>query len=166
MKKVALSALALSMAFAGQVMAQTCASPLAIGSDQTYAPGPNQNPALAQDLCTASNSLPNYGGIASSQRDIVYSFVAQGANATVTVEHTGAAFGATIVLMPDPCASSTDIIGAGDFANPMTVNGLTDGATYYIVATADPGGPVDACGTFGINVTGPLPVELQSFSVD
>ncbi len=96
----------------------------------------------------------------------MYSFVAQGANATVTIDHVGAAFGATVVLMPSPCASATDIIGAGDFANPMVVDGLTDGATYYIIATADPGGPVDACGTFGINVTGTLPVELQSFSVD
>jgi hypothetical protein len=141
---------------ASAAFAQTCAAPIAILS----------NSDAAGDTCTAENTLPGYGGISSPQAEIVYSFVAEGANATVTMTHTGAAFGGTVVVMPSPCSSSTDIITAGDTANPMAVNGLTDGETYYVIATADPGGPADACGAYNLNVDGILPVELQNFSVE
>lgn len=152
---------------AGQAAAQTCASPLPIGSNQT----PAINPALARDLCADSNSLPSYGGVTSPHRDAVYSFVAQNANATITIANTGGAWGdanPTVVLMPSPCSSSTDILNAGDSTTPMgPLSGLVNGQTYYIIVTADPGNPdPNRCGTYSLNVQNILPVELQSFSVD
>lgn len=154
MKRVLFASIAL--AFGANAMAQTCASPLPIQSDS----------AVSGDTCTASNTLPTYGGTPSPQSEIIYSFVAQGANASISLAHTGAPFGATMFVMPSPCSLATDPIALGDFTTPMAVNGLTDGATYYVIITADPGGPNAACGPFTATVTGTLPVELQSFSVD
>lgn len=137
--------------------AQTCASPLPIQS----------NSSVSGDLCTdGSNSLPSYGGTGSPQDEIVYSFVAQGANATIAIEETAGAFGAGIFLMESPCAASTDVKQLGFPGSPLPVQTLTDGQTYYVIVTADPGGPADACGAFTATVTGILPVELQNFSVD
>lgn len=155
MKKLAFGLTMLAFGVSN-AFAQTCASPLQIFSDSS----------VTGDTCTASNSLPGYGGISSPQNEIVYSFVAQGASASIGLAETGAAFGGTVVLMPSPCSSSTDIIAAGDFSTPMAVSGLTDGSTYFVIVTADPGGPAGACGAFTATVTGTLPVELQSFSVD
>jgi hypothetical protein len=154
MKRVLLASAML--AFGANAFAQTCASPLPILSDSV----------AAGDTCTAGNDLPGYGSIGSPQNEIIYSFVAQGANANVALAHTGAPFGATMFVMPSPCSLSTDPIAFGDFTTPMAVNGLTDGQTYYLIVTADPGGPANACGAFTATVTGTLPVELQSFSVD
>lgn len=155
MKKLAIGLTVLVFG-AGNALAETCAAPIPIQSDSV----------VNGDTCAAANTLPGYGGISSPQSEIVYSFVAQSANATISLAETGAPFGATVVLMPTPCSSSTDIIEAGDFSTPMNVSGLTDGATYYVIITSDPGGPASACGTFSATVAGTLPVELQSFSVD
>lgn len=150
----------IALVFGANAMAQTCASPLPITSEG------GEHAVVSGDLCTASNSLPTYGGTGSPQKEIVYSFVAEGANATIEIAETGAPFGVGMFLMPSPCAASTDVMQLGFPGHPMVVNGLTDGQTYYVIVTADPGGPADACGTFTATVTGTLPVELQSFSVD
>jgi hypothetical protein len=155
MNKIALGVSLLALS-AGSAFAQTCATPLPIAS----------NSARSGDTCTATNSLPGYGGVPSPQTEIVYSFVAQAANATISLAQTGTAFGATMFLMPSPCSSSTDPIAFGDFTTPMAVNGLTNGQTYYVIITADPGGPASGCGPFTATVAGILPVELQNFSVD
>lgn len=142
--------------FSVGAMAQTCDAPLPIASNST----------ATGDLCTASNTLPGYGGIGSPQAEIIYAFEAQGADAVISLAETGAPFGATMVLMPTPCHSSTDVIAIGDFANPMVIGGLTDGAMYYVIVTGDPGGPADACGGFSATVDGTLPVNLQNVTVD
>lgn len=157
MKKaaIAMGVLGLVMS-ASAALAQTCAD----------APEIYSNSSFNGDTCAATNSLPGYGVIPSPQSEIVYHFVADSAMATIQLTHDGAPFGATMFLMPSPCHSSTDPIAFGDFDHPMDVNGLTDGATYYVIVTADPGGPADACGAFSVQVNGQLPVELQSFDVE
>ena len=141
--------------------AQTCASPLPISS------GGTPNGTVNGNLCTATNSLPTYGGISSQQNEIVYSFVAQSAAATISIAETGGGtFTGVVYLMPSPCSLSTDPIAFGFNGAPMVVGGLTNGATYYVIATADPGGAPAACGTFTATVTGTLPVSLQGFSVE
>lgn len=159
MNKIALGVSLLALS-AGSVFAQTCATPLPITS------GGTPNGTVSGNTCTATNSLPGYGGVPSPQNEIVYSFVAQSANASIALAQTGTAFGATMFLMPSPCSSSTDPTAFGDFTTPMAVNGLTNGQTYYVIITADPGGPASGCGPFTATVTGPLPVALQEFSVD
>ena len=121
---------------------------------------------------TAPNAFPAFpGGIASPQNDIVYSFVADSANATITVNNNGSALLPGIVLM-NPCDPvGGNIVDAGSNAGgvaTLNASGLTDGTTYYVVVTTDPGAGADAanCGTFDYTVVGQLPVELQSFSVD
>jgi hypothetical protein len=155
---------AVALGLSVQVAAQTCASPLPITSQG----GPHA--VVSGDLCTASNSLPGYGGTPSPQNEIVYSFVAQGANATIALaqgaEGTWGGQSAGVFLMPSPCSSSTDPIQLGFPGAPMQVSGLTDGATYYVIVTADPGAPAATCGTFTATVTGTLPVSLQNFSVE
>lgn len=158
--KTALIALAAvtCLGLSAQAFAQTCASPLPITS------GGTPNGTRSGNLCTATNTLPGYGGVPSPQAEVVYSFVAQSANATITVAMNS--FGGTVVLMPSPCSSSTDITAAGNAGNPMVVSGLTNGATYYVIMTADPGGPPAACGPYTLTVAGTLPVSLQGFSVE
>lgn len=157
MKKAAIAVGVLGLVMsASAALAQTCAD----------APEIFSNSSFSGDTCAASNSLPGYGVIPSPQSELVYHFVADSANATISLAETGAAFGATMFLMPSPCGSSTDPIAFGDFNAPMTVSGLTDGATYYVIVTADPGGPAASCGAFTGTINGQLPVELQSFSVD
>lgn len=156
MKSTLIALFGLTIAGAsGMALAQTCAAPIAIHSNET----------VTGDLCSAQNSLPTYGGITSPQKEIVYSFVAQGANATINYAangYTGVAY-----LMPSPCAPATDPIALGtSVGTDMAVNGLTDGQTYYLIITANPGGPEDACGTFTAAVNGTLPVTLKGFTVE
>jgi hypothetical protein len=154
---------ACALAVSFQVAAQDCASPLQITSEG----GPAA--VVNGDLCTATNSLPGYGGTPSPQNEIVYSFTAQGANATINLtqgaEGTWNSQVATIFLMPSPCSSATDPIALGFPGTDMAVNGLTDGQQYFVIVTADPAAPAATCGTFTASVTGTLPVTLQSFTV-
>src|SRR5689334_16490661 len=140
--------------------AQTCASPLPIQSNSTK----NGNTCSAP-TGTGSNSLSSYGGTPSPQNEIVYSFVAQSANATIAVTDPGS-MGAAVFLMPSPCSTSTDPIQFGFAGTPMPVNTLTNGQTYYVIITADPAGPAGACGAYTLTVNGILPVSLQKFSVE
>lgn len=162
MKKMILAAsTALALGAVGQAMAQTCASPTPIASDSV----------VQGDLCTATNDLPAYGNTASPQNEIVYSFTAQNAAATISVtqggEGTWGGAQAAVFLLPAPCATTTDPTAFGFAGTPMTIDGTNspDGSVRYVVFTADPGAAAAACGTFTGTVTGTLPVKLQSFSV-
>jgi hypothetical protein len=157
MNKLSLLTGALIMGFAGSALAQTCDTALPILSDSS----------VAGDTCASTNSLPSYGGTVSPQNEIVYSFTAQDANAALTINLNGLPGGA-VYLMPAPCASSTDPTNFGFDGTPMTIapDSLTDGQEYFVIVTADPGGPADACGAFSVDVAGQLPVELQNFSVE
>lgn len=151
MKRVLFASIAL--AFGANAMANTCANPLPIAGG-----------VISGDTCTAPNSLPGYGGTASPQREVIYSFVAQDANGSIAI--SGPIPDGAVFLMPSPCSSSTDPINFGFAGTPMAVSGLVNGQTYYVIVTTDPGGPPDACGAYTLNVTPQLPVELQSFTID
>lgn len=163
MKIAALALGVVIISSSSAVFAQTCANPLPIKS----------NDMLVGDTCTGSNaSFPQFpGGIASPQNDVVYSFVAQGANATITVDSNGSALVPGIVVM-NPCDSNagniTQAAGNNNGQAVVMVNGLTDGVTYYVVVTTDPGAgaPANNCGAYNITVNGILPVDLQKFSVE
>lgn len=156
MMKRALIAAALT-AFVGTAVAQDCAAPLVITSQGGTAD------SVEGDTCAAGNPLPGMGGTPSPHNDVVYSFVAETAEATIAMG--GAGTGA-VFLLPSPCAVGTDPIAIGAPGGDMPVTGLTDGQTYYVVATSDPGTPAATCGAFTLDVTGQLPVELQNFSVE
>lgn len=149
---------ALVMIVSTQALSQTCASPIVLTS----------NDSVTGDLCTAGNPLASYGSTTSPQNEIIYSFVAQSASASISITETGGGdtFLGSIYLSP-ACNSSTDPTAFDFEGTPMTVDGSNspDGATRYIYVTADPGGSNTACGTFQMDVAGTLPVKLQSFSV-
>lgn len=155
--------LACAALFASSAFAQDCANPLPITSQG----GPHEH--VAGNLCTASNSLPTMGGTPSPGNDLVYSFVAQGASASINFaigsEATWGGQTAGIFLLPS-CSVGTDPIQFGFPGTPMQVSGLTDGQTYYVVVTPDPAAPAATCGTFTADVTGTLPVTLKNFSVE
>lgn len=149
-----------ALAVSGQTVAQTCATPLPL-----YSP-PAQGPYTG-DTCTAANSLATYGGTGSPQTEIVYSFVAQNANATLSLAAIGGFAGTTAsMLMLPVCAANADPIAFGVPGTPMTVSGLTNGQSYFVVVTADPGGPALGCGQYSLSVNGIVPVALQAFSVE
>lgn len=162
MKKslLAIGVVALSVMSAASY-AQTCASPLPITSQG----GPHD--IVTADTCTATNELPTYGGTTSAQNEVIYSFVAQSANATIAIaQNSGFASSSAAIYLLPACTASTDPIAFGFPGTAMTVSGLTNGSTYYVVATADPGSAAGSCGNFTATVTGTLPVTLKKYSVD
>lgn len=138
--------------------AQDCTSPIVIHNET----------GITGDTCTAGNPLPTYGGTGSPQNEVVYSFVYQGSYAVFSIAPTGGYEGSTpmIFLLP-ACTPSTDPIGFGAPGVNLsaTDQDLTQGVTYFLVATADPGGPNDACGQYSLFYF-TTPVTLQSFSID
>lgn len=158
------SLLAVGILTASAASAQDCAAPLAM-------PGAGA-PGADGDTCAAGNPFPQFpGGIPSPQNDVVYSFTAQGANASVSVAANGSALLPGFVVMTpcDPVAGNPIAFGSNAAGTATgTVSGLTDGTTYYLVVTTDPGAGAanNNCGTYNLSYTGTLPVSLQSFSID
>lgn len=144
--------------FAGSAFAQTCGAPLPMMTDTD----------VAGDTCSAENTITGFGPLPSPHNDIVYSFVAQGANATLTVDAAGGYdYGLILVdacnpISPAPLNATTGPGNGGNFQ----LTGLTDGSTYYVVMTGNPNNANAQCGTYTIDVNGTVPVELQTFSVE
>ena len=158
---------AVAMLASTSALAQTCASPIAIQSDNAngaYAPA-------GATTCGAENTFPVFpGGISSPQPDIVYDFTAQGANATITLDATGSPLIGGLAIL-DACNDTANIYGnasatAAGQSIQVSASGLTDGGHYYLVVTSAPGSADDNCGAFAGSITGTLPVSLQSFSVE
>lgn len=156
MKRVLFASIAL--AFGANAMAQTCASPIQIFSDTPF----------NGDSCTADNTITGFGPLPSPHNDVVYSFVAQGANATLTM-NAAAGYDYAVLLIdacsaiaPAPLNGSTGPANGGNFQ----LSGLTDGNTYYVVVTGNPSNAAAQCGSYTVAVAGTVPVELQSFSVE
>jgi len=142
---------------AGSAFAQDCAAPLPLMSGSLT--------PVAGDTCTAGNPLPTFGGTGSPQNDVVYSFVASDTPGIFSITATGGYAGTTaaIFLLPT-CTPATDPIAFGAPGADMLVSRLTGGQTYYVIVTADPGGPNAGCGQYDLFAT--YPVTLQSFSVE
>jgi hypothetical protein len=139
--------------------AQNCATPLHIASVHTPI-------HYTGDTCAADNPLPTYGGTGSPQNEVVYSFVALGPTGSFSIAGTGGYAGTTPTIFLFPaCSAATDPIAFGVPGTEMVVGSLTDGQTYYVAVTADPGGANSGCGTYDL-VASSLPVTLTSFSIE
>lgn len=159
MSKVSVLASLVALSFSGTVFAQTCASPLDIGS-----PG-----AVSGDTSTAENTIAGFGPLPSPHNDIVYSFVAEGANATITVSAASYDYGVVLIqtcagVSSAPIQASTGPGPGGAFT--IATDSLVDGTTYYIVVTGNPSVDTPVAGTFTMDLVDTLPVELQNFSVE
>lgn len=157
MKIIVLGSLVAALGFSAGVSAQTCATAPTIYSNST----------VTGNTCDSENSLPGYGGTGSPQKEVVYKFTAQNADADLVIDLTSTEMGA-VFLMPSPCSHTTDPIDFGFSGTPMVINpgDLTDGQEYFIIVTTDPGGAADACGPYELTVDGTLPVNLQNVTVD
>ncbi len=146
MKKWMLPAAGLLLcAWTMQAGAQTCAAPLPLMAGLW---------ANAGDTCTASNPLPNLGGIfVSTQNDIVYSYVATGAEKFTIINSGGfAGSDATVLLLPQ-CTQTASLLAYGMPGLPMDTSGVTTpGNTYFVVVTGDPGGTPNGCGQYHMTV--------------
>lgn len=137
------------MLASGSSFAQTCASPLPLISNNTHT-GTTCGGQVGIDL----------GGIPLVHPSIVFSFVAEGASGSI--ETSGDAT-ISAVIAPD-CSTAPFLIGN---SIPLGGGELVDGETYLFIVTSEELSAPDPqiCGEFNV-VTGTLPVELQSFSVD
>lgn len=162
--------LGIAIALVSQVaFAQTCAAPIEIQSD-------NNNGLYASPASTTCDGpvddFPNFpGGIPSPGPDVVHSFTAEGASATITLDATDTL--APVLLLLDSCdANGANLLGiaesnvaGGEVSLP--VGGLTDGQQYWVIVTHHPDAPpANQCGSYAGTITGQLPVELQTFSVE
>ena len=145
-----------AMSLSAVSFAQTCASPLPIKSNSSY---PNASSPTAT-TCGGQAGL-NLGGTIYPHPSVVYSFVAQSANATITITGTDRE-----MSLVSSCAQAP--IAIGFVGGPMVVNSLTNGTTYYVVVSTDPSIPTPPiqCGAYTLAVAGTLPVSLQGFSVE
>ena len=156
MKKILSTAIFVSALCAGSAFAQTCDSPLQL-TVGTH----------SGDTTTAANTIAGFGPLPSPHNDIVYSFVAEGADSTITVTESNYDYAVVVIsacdgVSPAPLFASTGPAAGGEFQ----LGGLTDGATYYVVITGNPSVDQPQNGTFTLTATETLPVELQNFSVD
>ncbi|MEO6104727.1 MAG: hypothetical protein ABIP44_13955 [Pseudoxanthomonas sp.] len=137
-------------------LAQTCASPLPIQS----------NSNKTGTTCGGTPGL-NLGGTIYPHPSIVYSFVAQNAAAAITFN----AAGSPDREMSLVTACNTAPIFIGFNGGPLVIPPatLTNGTTYLLVISTDPGLPPanpPLCGPYNVTVAGTLPVSLQGFSVE
>jgi len=169
MKMVKIAAgVAMTLA-SGALFAQgNCASPIAIQSDNN-----NNAWGTSGTTCGRDNDFPTFPGfIPSEGPDVVHSFVADNPNAVITLQ-ADATFTPAMVLL-DACTGTAGIVDVAvvDPATPgqalsMNVAGLTNGNTYYLVVSHHPDAlAANRCGGWTGTITGQLPVELQSFSVE
>ncbi|HEX9639210.1 MAG TPA: hypothetical protein VGB99_16875 [Acidobacteriota bacterium] len=134
------------------------------------------------NTCTATNSLGGWGGAGACTlpagpafyqgEDVIYQFsVGPGNSLTFDLP----AFAGDLVLAifsicgdGNSCeANSADTIGSG--AGPETIGPIsfTPGTTHYLyIDSYYQAGTQNSCGTYSLEVTGTLPVELLEFTVN
>lgn len=154
----------------------SCATPVTIGSLPF---------SQAGNSCGGANNISNYGGPCGTDlpfpypgpEDVWAITVGAGNSITVSADLTGSA-GDLALFFLSTCGDgnsclfhSQDAIGPGagpeDMNSAAPLTGLTAGNTYYIyVDSYYSVGNGASCGTYTLNVTGTLPVSLESFSID
>jgi hypothetical protein len=146
----------------------SCATPVEIGSLPFSDAG---------DTCGATNTVTNYGGTCTlpfsyAGEDEVYRMVV-GAGNNVDFSATLGPAGDLALFLVTTCgngatcvANSQDAIGPG--AGPETIAATSYAPnTYFLyVDSYYDAGTTGSCGTYTLNVTGTLPVELLNFNAD
>ncbi len=134
----------------------------------------------AGTTCDNTNTVTNYTG-ATCQANLPFPYpgpnaiyevtLAAGNNVTFSADLTGSTGDLALFLLTTcgsgaSCVdSSQDAIGAG--VGPELIEAATYPAgTYFVYVDSYYGTGSASCGTYTLSVTGSLPVELQSFSID
>lgn len=131
--------------------------------------------------CGATNDLTNYGGTCATALpfpypgpDVIYAFATTaGNNVTISASLTGSTGDLALFVIDTTCATaancnhqSQDAIGVGAGPENIAAASYSVG-NHYIYVDSYYGAPAAGnCGTYTLNVTGNLPVELDQFSID
>lgn len=135
----------------------TCLTPLAFQSGQT----------TFGNTCTALNSLPALGPIASPQRQLIYKI--NRASIAGRMLHFDASSSNLMAAVISSCSSSANLMAAVDLhpagRTTLDLNALPAG-DHYLVVTGDPAGPANACGSFAFTDGGTELINGQQAFAD
>lgn len=133
------------------------------------------------DTCTSTNAITNYGGTCAANLpfpypgpEVVYEInLAAGNNVAFSADLTGSAGDLALFLVGGPCgdttncvANSSDRIGAGIGPEVIDAASYPPGTYYLYVDSYYAVGNAESCGTYTLNISGTLPVQLQRFGID
>lgn len=156
------------VAFAAQQV-DTCAAPPFLVTALPYTD--------AGTTCGATNDITNYSCISLPfpypGPDVIYSFSMGAGNSVAFSASLTGSTGDLALFVISTCGdgnscivTSQDAIGAGTGPETIAAQNYPTG-TRYLYVDSYYGAPNPAsCGTYTLNVTGTLPVELLNFSVD
>jgi len=129
--------------------------------------------------CGATNDLTNYGGVCGTNLpfpypgpDVIYAFTTTAGNSVAISASLTGSTGDLALFVLNSCGvaascvqNSQDAIGPG--AGPETIAAASYGVgTHYIYVDSYYGTGSASCGTYTLSVTGNLPIDLESFSID
>ncbi len=131
--------------------------------------------------CGATNDLNIYGGTCAAALpfpypgpDVIYAFATTaGNNVTISASLTGSTGDLALFVIDTTCATaancnhqSQDAIGVGAGPENIAAASYSDG-NHYIYVDSYYAAPNPAnCGTYTLNVSGNLPIALDSFSIE
>jgi hypothetical protein len=155
-------------AFAAQEV-DTCAAPPFLVTSLPYTD--------TGTTCGATNDITNYSCASLPfpypGPDVIYSFAMGAGNSVAFSASLTGSTGDLALFMISTCGNgatcivtSQDAIGAGAGPEAIPAQNYATGTRYLYIDSyyASPAGT--SCGTYTLNVTGTLPVELLNFSVD
>ncbi|MEM9594959.1 MAG: hypothetical protein AAGD06_11870 [Acidobacteriota bacterium] len=133
------------------------------------------------DTCGNTNDIGAYPGgscgtdlpFAYDGEDVIYEVpLGAGNNVTFSADLTGSTGDLALFLLStcgdgNTCvAHSQDAIGAGNGPELIDPANYPDGTYYLYIDSYYAAGNAGSCGTYALEVTGTLPVELLEFSID
>ncbi|MEO8669866.1 MAG: hypothetical protein ABI411_01050 [Tahibacter sp.] len=137
----------------------------------------------AGTTCGSTNSVSNYNAAAACSATLNFPYpgedlayrITVGASQSLNISATLAGSAGDLALFligtcgsgPSCLKTSQDAIGVGTGPETIpTVTGLAAGTYYVYVDSYYDAGTAGSCGTYTLNVTGTLPVALQSYGID
>jgi hypothetical protein len=124
------------------------------------------------DTSTSTSFVGQFGGLPSPGPDLAFKFTSDGqATGSIDVTITGG-WNAGAVITAACGGNAGNPISAGTGTATISVpamngaNPLTAGTTYYFFITGNPADNSGPSGPFSFHTPNPLPVTLQSFSID
>ena len=138
----------------------SCATAEVLAAGGTYS-GDTSNAAY-------SNVVGGFGPLPSPAADSIYTFTAvSGVNGNITVTAAGFNFG---IFLESACAAAAPppINAATGPSAPqsMSLAGVAAGTQYWVIVSGNPSDASAPEGTYTFTTPTPLPVSLQSFSID
>ena len=128
--------------------------------------------AAADDVSTdttgATDWNSNYGPLVSPSNDLMYTFTANGGpTGDIMPVSSDYAFAMYLLSSCNDGAQPAPIASTGTIGSPISLAGLvTDGTQYWLAVTGTAAGGAGANGVLNFTTPDPLPVSLQSFSIE